>query len=325
MTYKKRIGIAGCKNTTIECISSLIDLGYEISLVITIDDQTAEKNRVAGFVNNEAFCQKHSIERYLCDSYSLKSEIDQSNLSALDLDVLIVIGWQRLIPEWLLNKLSIGAFGMHGSARALPYGRGRSPMNWSIIQGKNVFITNLFRYTPGVDDGDLVATVKFDINEYDTGQTCHYKNLVSMIKSLEDNLPKILNETADFYPQKNVAPTFYPKRTAEDGTIFWDRDTDEICRLIRAVTYPFPGAITYVGNKKIVIWEAQPFDTRLYSEQIDSGTVLNVFQNDDFVIKTGSDTILVTKWKSEGYKVQRGDKCHSNDRVYKCPYNYPEA
>ena len=72
-------------------------------------------------------------------------------------DLLCALGWGRLVPEAVLQMLGKFACGMHGSAFGLPRGRGRSPMNWSIITGHNRFITSLFRYTPGMDDGDILG------------------------------------------------------------------------------------------------------------------------------------------------------------------------
>ncbi|CAF3700014.1 unnamed protein product, partial [Rotaria sp. Silwood1] len=66
-------------------------------------------------------------------------------------------------------------------------------------------------------------------------------------------------------PQLDILPSFFPKRTEEDGAIFWDKDTTEIYNLIRGVTFPFPGAFSFLEDEKIRIWKAQPFDTRLFN------------------------------------------------------------
>ncbi len=193
---------------------------------------------------------------------------------------MLVIGWQRLIPEWLLVQTESGVFGMHGSSRALPYGRGRSPMNWSIIQNRSMFITNLFRYNKDVDAGDIVDSVIFDINTFDTAQTLHYKNLLSMVKILKNNIENILNRKLSLKPQLNIQQNTYPVRTA-GRIIFWDQDPFEIYNLIRAVTVPFHGAFTFCEDRKILIWKAYPFDTRLFDPAIESGTVIETFINRD--------------------------------------------
>lgn len=321
----RTIAFAGCKDTTLECITALTGKGYTINLLITIDERTAEKNKVAGYMNLEAFARENNIELYHCQSYALTSEADKQALAEKKIDLLLVIGWQRLIPEWLLQRLGIGAFGMHGSPRPLPYGRGRSPMNWSLVQGRDKFITNLFKYNPGVDDGDILATQFFDLNVFDTAQTCHYKNTLSMINILEQHIDSILKNDFTLRAQLNVPPTFYPKRTAEDGVVFWDRDTTEIYNLIRGVTAPFPGAITFLGAEKIIIWKAQPFDSRIFDAAIAPGTVLHVFNNGDFIVKTGSDTMLVTAYDKEAkLQLKKGDLLSHGDNTYKSPFHLPE-
>src|SRR3989338_7611323 len=82
------------------------------------------------------------LERYWlkidhCITISPKKGIDQK-----------VAGYMDLRP--FLKSLSVGAFGMHGSSKPLPFGRGRSPINWSLIQDKKIFYTHLFQYLPGV-------------------------------------------------------------------------------------------------------------------------------------------------------------------------------
>ncbi len=126
----KRIGIAGCKHTTLELIDALCRAGFKPDQLITISPEEGQRAEVAGYMDLRDPMQKRGIPVYTAQSYSLKNETDQAAILPLKLDALFVMGWQRLIPEWFLNSLSIGAFGMHGSSKRLPYGRGRSPPAW---------------------------------------------------------------------------------------------------------------------------------------------------------------------------------------------------
>jgi methionyl-tRNA formyltransferase len=321
---KLNLVFTGCKNTTLECMKAVLDMGKKIDLLITISETMAEKNSVAGYYDLNKFTADNKIEAYTCDSYTMKSEKDRANLEQYQVDLMLVIGWQRLVPEWMLGKIKIGAFGMHGSSRALPYGRGRSPMNWSLIQNKNMFITNLFRYNKDIDAGDIVDSMIFDINPFDTSQTLHYKNTLSMVKILKDNIDNMLKGDIKLKPQLNIPPSYYPKRTADDGIILWERDTTEIYNLIRAVTKPFHGAFTFSKDKKILIWKAFPFDTRLFDSTIEPGTVLEIFLNGDFIVKTGSDSLIVTDYESGDVKITKGIKFNSAGFIYKSPFDYPE-
>lgn len=295
-----RIGIIGAKHTTLDLARGLLRAGFSISACVTIDEATATKNEVAGYMDLARPMQQLGIPLHYAHSYALKSAADETMCKDLDLDVLLVMGWQRLIPEWWLQSLRIGAFGMHGSSKPLPHGRGRSPMNWSLIQDKDIFYTHFFRYKPGVDDGDIVGVQTFDINDYDTCKTLHYKNTTSMLKLAARHLPEIIAGTAIYKKQDEGTPTFYPKRTAEDGVIYWSDSTRALYNLVRGVTDPFPGAFTYLGGQKIMIWRAQPFDTRL-AWDAPAGTIVAVFEGGDFVVKTGDGTLLVTSCEGAGF------------------------
>lgn len=324
MKNNNTIVFAGCKDTTLECMSSLIQAGYKIDLLITITAELAQKNMVAGYMDLRNFAVENGISFYLADSYSLKSERDREGLKDIDIGLLLVIGWQRLIPEWLLERLSIGAFGMHGSSHALPFGRGRSPMNWSLIQNRASFISNLFKYSPGVDDGDILDTQMFDINPFDNARTMHYKSTLAMIELLKRHLKQILNNEFQLRKQMGISPTYYPKRTEDDGIIFWDRDSFEIYNLVRAVTKPFHGAFTFYNDNKIRVWSGYPFDSRLFDPYILHGTVLHLFSNGDIVLKTGDGSFIITEYDmDDNIKLQAGSTFNSGSYQFKNPYQFP--
>src|SRR5262249_1444265 len=156
-------------------------------------------------------------------------------------------------------------------------GRGRSPMNWSLITGREIFYTHLFRYCPGVDDGPIAGFQTFDINPFDTCHTLHLKNMICMVQLCARLLPSLLDGTAVLTPQPPSPASYWPKRTAEDGLIFWTDSTWDIYNLVRGVTRPFPGAFTYLNDdisKKIFIWRATPFDTQLQRADAAPGTIV---------------------------------------------------
>ena len=58
------------------------------------------------------------------------------------------------------------------------YGRGRSPLNWSVINGDTRFILNLFQYDADPDSPNVFANEMFSINPHDTIRTLQYKNIL---------------------------------------------------------------------------------------------------------------------------------------------------
>lgn len=300
--------VAGCKHTTLDFIRGLARNGYKVGHCLTIDAEVASKAKVAGYYDLVPFLEGEGITHTVAHKYSLKSEEDQKQLLKLNLQLLLVIGWQRLIPDWWLETLPCGAYGMHGSSKPLPHGRGRSPMNWSLITGRNIFYTHLFQYRPGIDDGPIAGVQSFDINPFDTCHTLHFKNMVAMVQLCSRLLPSLLDRTALLTPQPNGEASYWPKRDAEDGIIFWQSQTQQIYNLVRGVTKPFPGAFTFVDNvpeNRLVIWRAMPFDTQLKWPGTAPGQIVEVFYDGTFVVRTGDGSLLVLE--SEGLTFTHND------------------
>ena len=292
----KSIFLFGCKDTTLHVAKFLNQLNLNINL-ITIDPATAKKNDVAGYIELSKYEELFKTI-YIAESYALTSANDINHFKKLD-DILLgfSIGWQRLIPEQILENFSNGVHGMHGSTKDLPFGKGRSPMNWSIIEGRNYFCTNLFRYKSGVDDGPIIDKVIFSIQSEDTAETLHYKNTLSMCAIIQKNIANLISGDIVYKDQElSDGESFYPKRNPEDGLIDWSDDINNINRLIRAVSPPFSGGIGYINNTKIKIKRASIFYTDLEDHSYKHnrfGEILEVFLNGKFLVRCSGGVLII--------------------------------
>lgn len=322
-----KIVVAGCKHTTRDLIEGLTDRGFGIDACLTINPNKGDEQKVAGYFDLREFLIEKQINCLTANKYNLNSEEDKTKIQGIKIDILLVMGWQRLIPDWFLNHLKYGAFSMHGSSKSLPHGRGRSPMNWSLIQGKQEFYTHFFKYRSGVDDGPVVGCQKFDITPWDDAHTLHLKNLLSMIRLCEKHIPKIIDGTCIYTEQPSEGASYYPKRAAEDGIIIWPDTTQQIHDLVRAVTRPFPGAFTFLGEKeerKIIIWELIPFDSQLRWDHLEPGTIIDIFYDGSFVAKTGSTSVLVKKYDGNVTRDDVGRKFSNGKYQQKIWENLPK-
>ena len=295
---QKKLVMVGCAESGYHVIKELLESGFKFDYFVTITKEKAIQANASGYFDFSVLAKKYQIPVYYCEKYALKSHNDIQFFKEQQFDLLIQGGWQRLFPDEILKTFSIGAIGIHGSADFLPKGRGRSPLNWSLIENKKRFIMHYFLINPGIDDGDVFHYEMFDINEWDDIKTLYYKNSMVTLKVLKEYIPKILNQSVTFYTQKG-APSYYPKRTKEDGHIDWKKPVLEIYNLIRAVTKPYPGAFTNLFNSEITVWKAQPFDTRIDDIEFNSGQVIQTFENGDFIVKCGDGLLLVTEYDSE--------------------------
>lgn len=301
----KKIAVFGCKSTTKFLLENI---PIAVDYVITISPELGALNQVADYYDIKKLLDYNV---YQSKTYSLKSDDDYKLIKSLSIDIAFVIGWQRIIPSRILKTFSIGAFGMHGSCMDLPLGRGRSPMNWSIIEDRKCFYTNLFKYDPGIDSGDILDTVKFNINDHDTGETMHYKNVLSMCHLIKNNLQNLLSGKLKLRKQKNITPTYYPKRKPSDSLIDWSMHITDLDRFIRAVAKPFNGAYSYNSYGKVIIDRAQILDTNYFGyDDTVNGQVLEIFSNEKFIVKANGGILLVNEFEG---KIDRGDILNNGD------------
>lgn len=77
---------------------------------------------------------------------------------------------------------------------------------------------------------------------------------------LRSLLPRMKEGPLPLTPQKEADASYFGRRTAADGEIHWQKSAFTINNLVRAVTEPYPGAFSYLGQRKLTIWRSRPLD-----------------------------------------------------------------
>jgi methionyl-tRNA formyltransferase len=309
---KMKVILFGCKDTTLHVARALKAAGHQTALV-TISPEKGQDQEVAGYLDLTQHA--HLFDSiYVCQRYDLKSQEDADHFKSISCELGIAIGWQRLVPENILTQFSVGVFGMHGSAQDLPYGRGRSPMNWSILEGRQWFYTNLFKYQAGVDDGPILDTECFSINESDTAETLHYKNTLSLVSLVRKNWDTFVSGSLTLKHQKSGDGTYYPKRNPADGLIDWSDSIFNIARLLRAVTQPFYGAFSFLDGEQLRMYRGAVFYTDIESHQFkerEYGEICDVFPNGKFLVRCNGGVLIVHEFDAGKATPAVGDRLES--------------
>jgi methionyl-tRNA formyltransferase len=300
-----RVVMFGNKDTTREFMEYIHNHLIKIDIMVTADAGKYQRS-ISGHANIVEFADSLGIKSFIVNDYSLRDFASVSFFKNNTFDIGISVGWQRLIPQDILDRFQTGIFGFHGSAGHLPYGRGRSPLNWSIINGHKRFINNLFKYSPKADAGGIHSVKSFEINQFDTIQTLQYKTVLVG----KEQIAKLINDYKKGtihleMPNSNLS-SWYPKRNPDDGKLSLMLSTEEIYNRIRAVTHPFPGAYLMSKNdKQLKIWEAYPFDYFIDTFHYKVGEVIEVF-NRDLILKTVDGSLIIKKYEFDE-EIKKGD------------------
>lgn len=293
-------------DTGLDVVAQVLRQGHRIAAIVGVHPDVADPLQISGWVDVAVFALKWNIPYEYVTRYDLKSEDDKAKILNFGAQLVLVAGWQRLVPSWLIDGTKYGVLGGHGSPDGIHGGRGRSPQNWALILGCRRFDMALFRIAAGIDDGPIVAERSFIYNETDDISLSYKKAALCMGEMVCEVLENpVLLEMAKSQKQNEVY--YFPQRKPEDGLIDWTLSSKEIWAYCRALTRPYPGlrSLEANSNVELIIWNCLPFDEKIDGKP---GQVSFVFEDDSFLVNCGDGRILIEKyeWLSGGVEIRPG-------------------
>ena len=252
---RMKIVLFGGTELTRRIADTLVDIGMPPTCVIHLPhtftisySPDAITNR--RFADMADWSEHRGIEAH--DYESVEQTI--TILRSLRPEIGIAAGWYHMLPARLRCLLPQGVIGVHASL--LPKYRGNAPLNWALLQGERESGVSLFALADGMDDGLLYGQRRFPIGPND-----YISDLVERADSVATSLLReCIAGIADgsLTPQlQSGTPTYCLQRSPDDGIIDWTRPAEDIERLVRAVSQPYPGAHTALAGAAITIWRAQ--------------------------------------------------------------------
>lgn len=211
--------------------------------------------------------------------------------------LIIVMGWRTLIPKEIFEIPPVGCVAVHESL--LPKYRGFAPVNWAVINGDTKTGVSLFFISDGMDNGYIIGQKSVPILTGDTAADLYKKTSLASIKLLRKFLPLLKMGRAPRRKQSEKQATYTCARIPGDGKINWSNSTESIYNLIRALSYPYPGAFTYLNGKKLIISKASIPIQRKYVGRI-PGRVISINKDKGVEVLTGNGIILIEEISTKG-------------------------
>lgn len=180
----------------------------------------------------------------------------RSQLAALTPDAIIVVGYGRIIPQWMIDVPRFGNLNLHASL--LPKYRGAAPIQWAIASGETVTGVTTMRIDAGLDTGDILMQRELPISPEDTSESLAPRLAVIGANLMIETLDGLQRDAVRAVPQDHALATLAPILKKEDGEISFQRSAWEICNRLRGFQ-PWPGAFTRFRGKSLHVWAARPF------------------------------------------------------------------
>jgi methionyl-tRNA formyltransferase len=179
----------------------------------------------------------------------------RSKLEAISPNAIIIVGYGRIIPPWMLQLPKHGNINLHASL--LPKYRGAAPIQWAIANGETVTGVTTMRIDQGLDSGDILRQEELAISENDTAETLSPKLAAMGADLMIETLRGLQANTIRPQKQDDSHATLAPALTKEDGRIDISRSAQEIYDRLRGFQ-PWPGAFTTFRGKTLNITAARP-------------------------------------------------------------------
>jgi methionyl-tRNA formyltransferase len=224
---------------------------------------------------------------------SVKTAQFAAELAALEADIAVVAAYGQILTERLLSIPPLGMINVHASL--LPRYRGAAPVHRAIIDGETTTGVTIMRMVKALDAGPMIAVESVSIGKDDTSVELEERLARVGAALLARSLDSMAANRAHEIPQDDLAATYAPRLTKDDGRIDWSRPAVHIHNVIRGL-HPWPHAVTFAGTDRLILHRSRP---AAGSSTKTPGTVLAA-SGDQLAVATGEGTLELVEIQVEG-------------------------
>ncbi len=249
-----------------ECLEAAASMGAEVVGVVTLPGPIdPDRSGQCSFAEIS-----ERLGASLIETADINAPETVAAVAALEPAAIFVVGWSQLVREPFIGTASGAVFGMHPTL--LPRHRGRAPIPWAILSGLAKTGVTLFEITdPTADSGPIVGQVEVEIASDATATTLYESLDAAHLELVRTFVPRIVAGTAPRIPQDGRRASSWQRRTPLDGIIDWETRAPYLYDWVRAQTRPYPGAFTWLGDERVVVWRAAPLTVDVHAP---AGTIV---------------------------------------------------
>jgi len=281
----------GTPQFAVPTLEKLVE-SFNVRLVVTQPDRPKGRRLelVASPVKQSAL--ELSLPIYQPEKIKTNEEL-QTKLEEISPDAIIVVGYGRIVPSWMLQLPEFGNINLHASL--LPKYRGAAPIQWAIANGESVTGVTTMRIDEGLDTGDILLQRELSISEDATAETLAAKLATIGADLMIETLMGL--QTGTIHPQRqdNAQATLAPILKKEDGRIDFSRRAPEIYNRFRGFQ-PWPGAFTSFRGRGLNITAMKPASEQTPPTQL-------LLKGDQLFVGCGNDSAIeLLELQPEGKK-----------------------
>lgn len=244
----------GTPRFAVPTLDKLLAAGHSVPLVVTQPDRPRGRGMDVAVSPMKDAAIRLGIA--LLQPATIKNNAEfRDQLAAIAPDAVIVVGYGRIIPQWMIDLPQLGNLNLHASL--LPKYRGAAPIQWAIANGESTTGVTTMRIDAGLDTGDILMQREIPIAPEDTAETLGPRLASIGADLMVETLRGLDTGQVRPTPQDHSQATLAPILKKEDGRMDFTRSADDLFNRLRGFQ-PWPGAFTTFKGKTLQVHHAQP-------------------------------------------------------------------
>jgi methionyl-tRNA formyltransferase len=234
-------------------LERLVGTGFAVKLAVTQPDRPRGRGMELGFspVKQRAL----GLGLPVIQPGKIKNNLEfRAQLEEIQPDAIIVVGYGRIIPQWMIDLPQLGNINVHGSL--LPKYRGAAPIQWAIARGESVTGVTTMRIDAGLDTGDILLQQPMNIEQDDTAETLAPRLAAVGADLLITTLRGLNTGTVVPGKQDEAEASLAPILQKEDGRIDFHLPAQVVSNRMRGFQ-PWPGAFTTFRGRALQVRQAR--------------------------------------------------------------------
>ena len=288
----QKIVFMGTSNFAVPILKSLYQNGYQISVVYTQPPKKSNRGQKLNKSPIHLFSENISLD-VRNPQYLKNNNEEESFLTELQPDIILVVSYGQIIPKNLLNIPKNGFLNIHTSL--LPKWRGAAPIQRSIMNQDKETGISIMKINENIDEGPICSQYSIKILENMNSEELSEKLSLIASEKILDILDNIFEGSIKFKDQDHSKATYAKKIQKVEGKIDWKENADKIIGKINGL-YPYPGAFFSHNGERYKILKAEKSSTAGKPGDIVS---------ENFEVCCGEGSIKVLSIQREGKRVQQ--------------------
>ena len=251
-----RIVFMGTPDFAVPSLTSLVEAGNEIALVVTRPD--AVRGRGKKLEPSPVKAKALELELPVVEANRMTPEVVEA-LQAVQADIFCVAAYGCILPDDVLHMAPLGIVNVHASL--LPRWRGAAPIQRAILAGDEVAGVSIMRIGHGVDTGAYCAQASTSVaGKHADALTMELGELGG--KLLADTLPSLADGTAVWTEQDESLVTHAAKISKQEMRLDPQMAALDCVRHVFASSDTAPARCVIAG-KTVRVLDAAPADVSL--------------------------------------------------------------